>query len=58
MYLICMNQHHKSISLAACVFLIYKKIMNQLRGVWDQMLKVPKQTNKVKKKKKKKKKNL
>lgn len=40
-----MNQHHESISLAAGIFLIDKKIMDQLWSVWDEMFKVPK-TNK------------
>lgn len=40
--LIGMNQHHESISLTAGVFLIDEKIMDQLRSIWDEMLKVPK----------------
>lgn len=36
-----MNQHHESISLAAGIFLIDKKIMDQLWSVWDEMFKVP-----------------
>lgn len=37
-----MNQHHESISLTAGIFLIDKKIMDQLWSVWDEMFKVPK----------------
>ena len=40
--LIGMNQHHESISLTAGVFLIDEKIMDQLRSIWDEVLKVPK----------------
>lgn len=36
-----MNQHHESVSLTARIFLIHKKIMDQLRSIWDEMLKVP-----------------
>lgn len=36
-----MDQHHESISLTAGVFLIDKKIMDQLWSVRDEMLKVP-----------------
>lgn len=39
--LICMNQHHESISLTAGIFLIDKKIMDQLGSIWDEMFKVP-----------------
>lgn len=41
--LICMNQHHESIPLTAGIFLIDKKIMDQLGSVWDEMVKIPKQ---------------
>ena len=36
-----MNEHHESISLAAGIFFIHKKIMDQLRGIWDKIFKVP-----------------
>lgn len=40
-HLICMNQHHEGISLAACIFLIHQKIMDQLWSVGDEVVKVP-----------------
>lgn len=39
--LIGVNQHHESISLTAGIFLVDKKIMNQLWRIWDEMFKVP-----------------
>lgn len=36
-----MDQHHERISLAAGIFLIDKKIMNQLWSIWDELFKVP-----------------
>lgn len=36
-----MNQHHESISLTAGIFLIDKKIMDQLWSIWDEMFEVP-----------------
>lgn len=40
--LICMNQHHECISLAAGIFLIDKKIMDQLWSIRDEIFKIPK----------------
>lgn len=37
-----MNQHHECISLAAGIFLIDKKIMDQLWSIGDEIFKIPK----------------
>lgn len=39
--LICVNEHHERISLTAGIFLIDKKIMDQLWSIWYEMLKIP-----------------
>ena len=41
--LVCMDQHHESISFTAGIFLIDKEIMDQLWSIWDEIFKVPAQ---------------
>lgn len=39
--LICVDQHHEGVSLAAGIFLVDKKIMDQLWSVGDEVFEVP-----------------
>lgn len=39
--LICVDQHHEGVSLAAGIFLVDKKIMDQFWSVGDEVFKVP-----------------
>lgn len=39
--LICMNQHHESISLTAGIFLINKEVVDQLWCIRNKVFKIP-----------------